>query len=350
MKFILEEIAYDPNSFLKLKGAAPWVKKIQIFLVDWFSRENNITVNTSGSTGIPTAIRIPKASINKSAEITNRYFDLNPGKVGLLCLPITYIAGKMMVIRALEGNWNLVLEEPSSCPLQKVNQEIDFVAMTPHQVECIIQEFPERLNDVKQMIIGGGAVSTALRKQLQGVNPICFQTYGMTETITHIALQQLNLKNQKDYFTALEEFLLDLDDRGCLVIEANHIYQKKVITNDIVNLIDFNKFEWLGRIDNVINSGGIKISPEVVEETIKDLIDSPFFITGRPDKDLGEKTVLCIESPIWKEQKKEQILKQIESRLHKYEVPRSFLFFDCFLYTPTGKIQRSKTLVRAERE
>lgn len=341
MHIIYNHKKYRPSAFLNLKTDKQWVLDIQELLQYYLNSNEAIHVMTSGSTGNPKSISLSKSSIKTSARITNRYFNLNEKENALLCLPAKYIAGKLMIARAIEADVDLIIEEPSSTPLAELSSKIDFVAMTPFQIGNILENDSSRLNSVETIILGGGPVSQSLRNELHQVHPICFQTYGMTETITHIALQQLNGADKSDRFQVLDEFKISKDVRDCLVIKADHIHQGHVVTNDIVEILDHKSFKWLGRYDNVINTGGIKVYPEVIESKIQGIIAKPFFIIGMDDDKLGQVVTLCLESDPFDS---DALLIKIKSKLDKFEIPRSILFFDCFQYTETGKIRRRPTL------
>jgi len=344
MKFIYLNKYYSIETLIELKTNKLWLRDIQSFLIKWSDQSESIKVNTSGSTGIPKSIELLKSSMRKSANITNNYFGLDTRSNALLCLPAKYIAGQMMIVRALVSNMDLIVEEPSGTPNTIQDLSLDFTAMTPMQVENILNNNGDALNLIKTIIIGGGAISSSLSNQLQNIDCHCYQTYGMTETITHIALQKINGNDKTDHFTLLEGFSIDQDNRGCLTISAGHIYGTHVVTNDLVEILNNQSFKWLGRYDNVINSGGIKIHPELVESKIQSILNMPYFIIGKANDLLGQEVVLCVESPSWESSVHADFLNQIKSRLSKFEIPRSILFFDCFLYTETGKIRRGATL------
>ena len=344
MQFIYLNNFYTWKELISIDTSEQWFIDIQSFLSNWFSDNKFINVNTSGSTGIPKTIKLPKNNIIHSADITINYFNLDASQTSALCLPAKYIAGKMMIVRALQSGMDLIIEEPSSSPLQLINKAIDFVALTPMQIENILDNNPDNLNLINKIIIGGGAVSPPLSDRLQDIKSLCYQTYGMTETITHIALQPINGTNKSDHLKVLDGFSIGMDDRGCLSISAEHIYEKHVITNDLVDIIDPKCFKWLGRYDNVINTGGVKVYPEVIESKIQSLIDHPYFIIGMDDDHFGQKVVLCIQADDQSSINQEHLLNQIKSRLSKFEIPRSIITFDCFLFTETGKIRRRATL------
>lgn len=341
MKLVYQNTSYSITSFLDFKSEDEWIIEIQEFLNNYLNNTDAIEVMTSGSTGDPKSIQLLKSSFRKSANITNQYFDLNNNSTALLCLPVKYIAGKLMIIRAMECDMNLVIEEPSSNPMKGLEDSIDFVAMTPFQLSNVLNQHPSSLDHVGTIILGGGPISKNLQSQIQELESRCYHTYGMTETITHIAIKPLNGSTKSEDFQVLDGFEIHQDDRDCLIIKADHIYNQKVITNDIVKILNPKSFKWIGRYDNVINTGGVKVYPEIIESKIQDLFDIPFFVIGSEDDQLGQKVTICIESVTTDQA---VLLKKIESRLDKFEIPRSFLFFDCFIYTETGKIKRQQTL------
>ena len=233
-------------------------KELHFFLKDWFSISHFIEVQTSGSTGTPKTIFLKKEFVINSAKATGTFLKLEKNTSALLCLPVQYIAGKLMVVRALTLGWHLDFFEPSSNPLKNVNKQYDFSAMTPMQLENSLS----KINLIKKLIVGGGAVSNQLKEKLKNISTKVFATYGMTETITHIALKQLNhLEVQPNFYTLLPNVTIYKDQKNCLVINAPKISESIIFTNDVVDLVATNQFEWLGRFDNVINSGGIKLHP-----------------------------------------------------------------------------------------
>jgi O-succinylbenzoic acid--CoA ligase len=266
-----------------------------------------------------------------SAIATGDFFDLKPGNSALQCLPVKYVAGKMMLVRAMILGLDLEFVAPSSHPMRNNEIDFDFVAMVPLQAQNSIQE----LQKVKKLIIGGAAVNKTLEKQLLKLKTEVYETYGMTETITHIAARKLGEKA----FTVLPDVTVSYDDRNCLVIHAPKISDEVIITNDIVELVNENQFIFLGRIDNVINSGGIKLIPEQIENKLMSKIQQRFFISSKSDDELGEKLILVVEGD------KVEFEHTIYEDLDKYEKPKEILFIPKFKETATGKIMRKETLV-----
>ena len=304
------------------------------FLKNWFSDDSFILVNTSGSTGKPKKIKLQKKQMINSAFATGNYFDLKENTSALLCLSVRYIAGKMMLVRALTLGWHLDVVETNSFPLKEIQKEYDFSAMVPLQLENSL----DKIHFIKKLIVGGGVVSSNLQEKIQSANCNVYATYGMTETITHIAIKKLNNINLKpSFYNVLPNVEIYKDGRSCLVIKALNVSDEIVFTNDIVDLISDTQFNWLGRYDNVINSGGVKLHPEIIEEKLTVIISNRFFVTGIPDEKLGKKLVLVVEG-----QRKEICFSN--SSLSKFETPKEVYFINEFIETETKKIQRSKTL------
>jgi len=331
--------------FLK-KGEA-YEQEIGNFLLAWLNDLNYIIVKTSGSTGIPKKIKIYKQHMINSAVATGRFFKVEEGTTALLCLPVAYIAGKMMLVRAMVLGWKIDLVPPKINPLDTLYKQYDFCAMIPLQLDNSLN----RLHLLKKIIVGGGTVSENLKGLVQGTKTKIFETYGMTETVTHIAARRINpkKKDKKDskLFKALPNISLSTDDRNCLVIKAPQLNDEIIITNDVVELKTYKKFYWKGRYDNVINSGGVKLFPEEIEAKLQLIIGYRFFITSIPDDVLGDKLILIIEDDYDKKKGKD-LLEVISSvtTISKFEIPKKIFFLSQFIETENGKIQRAKTLER----
>lgn len=319
-------------------------QELHLFLIDWFNNKSNIKVHTSGSTGKPKEILLEKKHLINSALATGTYFKVFDKTAALLCLPIQYIAGKMMVVRALTLGWHLTVIEPTSFPLQKINKSFDFAAMIPLQVENEINN----LNKINTIIVGGAPISKTLKNKLRLVKSNLFETYGMTETCTHVAVKQINhfKNNDEQVFKALPNVKFKIDERKCLVIEAPNIISEKIITNDVVQLISDKEFTWKGRFDSVINSGGIKLFPEEIENKLTEIIKIPFFVCGIRDEKLGEKLVLIIEES--NQNLKESLFSAILNNHHltKFEKPKEIILVSEIIFTGNKKINRTETLKR----
>ena len=328
-------IALEKNDLLRLaydfiKEGEDFEKITGKFILDWFNSNSFISVTTSGTTGAPKKIKIEKQAMVFSALATAEYFDLNAGNRVLNCLSTNYIAGKMMLIRSFVLGFEMDFVKPTSNPLKNNNKFYDFVAMVPLQVENSINE----LVNVRKLIIGGSKINQNLKNQLLGLSTLVFETYGMTETITHIAARKIN----DNYFSVLPNVTISKDNRNCLIIDAPRISDSTITTNDVVNIISNSQFELLGRIDNVINSGGVKLFPEQIEMKLAHKIQTRFFVTGIPDDQFGELLALIVEgSPIPFED-------DIFNDLLPYEKPKTIHFLSNFLETESGKIKRAATL------
>lgn len=315
-------------------------------LIDWFSSSDHMMVNTSGSTGKPKQIELRKEYMINSAKATGDFFDLKEKTTALCCLPIEYIAGKMMMIRALTLGWHIDVVDPSSEPLKDLDKFYDFSAMVPLQLRNSLNQ----LNLIGTLIVGGGAVSSDLEKGIQSLSTKIYATYGMTETITHIALKPLNITSsevERSHYKTLPNVSISTDSRNCLVIEAPKVSDDKVITNDIVEILTENEFKWKGRFDNVINSGGVKLHPEEIETKLSNLISSRFFVAGIPDSILGEKLILIVEGI--EGDFDPSLLQDLRGNsLNSYQIPKAIYYVSQFVETETGKIQRPETLKRVK--
>lgn len=340
--FKLNGKSYTLSKFINLAEAMQFEgdeeeKILADFLLNWLYPKDTILANTSGSTGSPKTITLDKTKMIASAQATGDYFGLNEGTKALHCLSANYIAGKMMMVRALYLGWDIDVVTPNKFPLPQTNFNYDFAAMVPLQLQNSLKD----LHRVKKLIVGGAAVSPSLQKEIQELPTEIFATYAMTETITHVAIKKLNHRSEQeifdDAFEALPNVHFSSDNRNCLIIDAPDVANTKVVTNDVVNLISSTKFNWLGRIDFVINSGGYKVHPEHVEQILELVIKAPFFVTSLPDESLGEKVILIIEG-------KEETFPEIDYvDLHPYEIPKEVYFIDKLVYTTTGKIQRDQS-------
>ena len=316
-----------------IKEGEPYERAVGDFLLDWFDHKNYIDMQTSGTTGTPKMIRIEKQAMVNSAIATGEFFDLGMDIHVLHCLPTQYVAGKMMLVRAFILGWDLDLVAPAANPLERNDHQYDFAAMVPLQAKASL----EKLANIKKLILGGAKVSKELSQQLMEVPSQVYETYGMTETITHIAAKRIG----EEAFTVLPNVKISEDERHCLVIDPYAICNEPIITNDVVQVISETQFIWLGRYDNVINSGGVKLFPEQIEEKLSGLIDRRYFVKGVPDEKLGERLVLVIEGePL-------TIDKAIFNSLGKFEKPKDILFVDKFAETESGKVQRDKSMASA---
>jgi len=322
----------------KLSFKTEFEKKVIFFLEEWFSKQETVNVQTSGSTGTPKIFAIQKKNMINSAEMTCNFLGLKEGDTALICLPIEYISGKMMVVRSLVRKLQLTVADPSVKPIADLETEIDFCAMTPLQVENSL----DKIHLIKNLIIGGAGVSENLKaklvknKEQTASTNFIFETYGMSETLSHIALKQL-MPQAEDYFTIFENVEISKDERGCLKIFAPDVNPEVLQTNDLVEIKEGNQFRFLGRLDNVINSGGAKIFPEELEALVKKEISNEAVFIGVEDELLGQKLVLVIEGKESEEITKEIMEIPFEKSFYR---PKEIIFIEKIPRTPNGKINR----------
>jgi O-succinylbenzoic acid--CoA ligase len=336
----INHTTYPGDEVLQLPARLIGVE-LKRFLTDWYSDRSYIWVQTSGSTGTPKKMKVSKQAMVTSARRTLKFFGLRPGMSALLCLPVSYIAGKMMVVRALVGELNLVCIKPSGHPLSSVREAIDFAAFTPMQMINEIQAAGSRLSFLKKVIIGGGKVSELLDRQLQEQPFEAYETYGMTESLSHIALRCINGENRQTAFEPLEGVKIQADDRGCLVAAVDGIVDEPIVTNDLLELYHDGSFIILGREDNVINSGGIKILPERVEMKIQHLFSQPIVITSLPHEKLGQQIILVVEGKV---ADPKGLYEAIKNNVGKYECPAHIYTVPEFPRTASGKIIRGDVI------
>lgn len=322
---------------------------LEDFLSEWNNGSDRVLVHTSGSTGKPKPMLVEKKRMLNSARITCDFLGLKPGDSALLCMSLDYIAGKMVVVRSIERHLHLISVSPSGHPLKDVNEEITFAAMVPMQVYNTLQVPEEwaRLCRIRHLIIGGGAIDEALEQKLKALpgDIAIWSTYGMTETLSHIALRRINGAEASEWYQPFDSVRISQTDEGCLVIDAPQVCAEPLVTNDIVEIESYiyNKVEKLrfrikGRKDNVICSGGIKIQIEEVEALLKPYLEKPFMIAKKKDGKFGEIAVLLTEDE--EIEKVEATVRRLLSD-HKYWIPREFLHVDQLPLTETGKPKRA---------
>jgi len=322
------------------------------FAQSWLQGQASFTLPTSGSTGTPQTITLTRLQMQASAQRTANALALHTHKTALLAINPTYIGGKMMVVRAIESGLALTGIPPTSNPflaLQKSIQLQDFIALVPAQLHAIANETPRllpRLNESKAIILGGGAVDEALSSIIQTLDVPVYNTYGMTETVSHIALKRLNGTGKTAYFQALEDITLAIDGRNCLKIKGDITQEAWLQTNDVVQLLDNQRFVWQGRADNTLNTGGIKVQIEVLESKIAVLLanmhlPTHFAVAGVPDAKWQQKIVLFLELPALPAPVLENLRATFKTTLLRHEVPKEIYFVTNFPRTETGKIRRT---------
>lgn len=341
----------------KLVGTySDYFESVKLFINEW-QNTKVLVVQTSGSTGKPKTIHLEYEQVLASINQTQKAFDLNNEDVLVCNLPISYIAGKLMILRALELNCTCIVLEPSANPLLSFPDEakalLDFnnknalFAFVPLQIEEIIKYEVCRtiVSAGKAVLLGGTAVNDDLALQIQTLDVPIYATYGMTETVTHVALRRLNGVFKSDFYTFLEGIEHGINEANCLKIKGKTTNNLWIQTNDIIEFKGENSFKIIGRVDNVINSGGVKLHPEIIENKISAIfkaqkITNVFFCYGISDILLGQKLVLFIEG---KFSAIETLFKILKSELPKFEIPKEILVLPIFSKTHTGKIDRKKT-------
>jgi len=335
------------------------------FCMEWQSNKGEFIVHTSGSTGIPKPISLTRKQMQNSVSSTAEALDLKQNERFLICLNIEYIAGKMMLVRGMELNAEMIIVPPKRNPLEDFDEKMwfDFAAFVPMQLQTILDESPEKIAILRQMkaiIIGGAPISYSLLKKISATKALnrvpIYSTYGMSETVTHIALKRLNNKGRgkgkkeiSDTYKTLPNVKIRTDERGCLVISAPHTLGKEIITNDLVTIKSESEFEWLGRADFVINTGGVKVFPEKIESFIERAfyelaLQRRFFVSSMPDETLGEKVILIIEGLPFSKKFENDLLHNLKTNLPAFHTPKHFFYLSEFVMTQTDKIDRKKSV------
>ena len=315
------------------------------FIEEWYNDSEYVEVKTSGSTGEPKRMMVEKRRMLNSARITCDFLGLKPGDTALLCMSTDYIAGKMMVVRSIERGLKLIEVSPSGHPLNNVqcsmfNVQLSFAAMVPMQVYNSLQvpEERERLMAIRHLIIGGGAIDDAMEAELRKFPNAVWSTYGMTETLSHIALRRISGPEASEWYIPFPTVKLSTTDEGCLVIDAPEVCADTLTTNDIVELKPDGRFRVMGRKDNVICSGGIKIQIEEVERELKPYVRVPYIISKKKNEKFGEIVVLLTEGDT------DEARAICEKYLPKYHRPKLYQHVDQIPLTETGKPARKKIL------
>ncbi|WP_162052463.1 AMP-binding protein [Pontibacter pamirensis] len=351
-KFYYDEIAaYSFRNSIPLDG---YESKTLEFCRNWLTGVQEFPIMTSGSTGVPKTIYLTRQQMEASARRTIKLLRLEKGDCALVCLNTEYIAGMMMLVRAFKADLNIIIVDPVSNPLSLVNREeqLDFASFVPLQLQTILQEMPEalpQLNRMKGILVGGAPISATLQRELQQIKPPVCLTYGMTETASHIAIRRLNGSEATDYYQVLDDIQIGIDKRGCLTIKGDITNNELLVTNDIVELLTPSRFRWIGRADNTINTGGVKVQVESVETAISEALagieNAPrFFVAAQPDELLGDKIVLLLEGKPLSEAAEKELFSRLQMRLKKYEVPKEIIYSPTFSGTATGKVSRQNTL------
>ncbi|MFN8286509.1 MAG: AMP-binding protein [Chitinophagales bacterium] len=329
-----------------------WKQTIWQLIADWYNPSvTHIEVHTSGSTGTPKAIKHSKKAMINSAMATCRYLQLTPGNTALLCLPAGKIGGIMMIVRSIVNRMQLVCIEPSTNPIAALPDDvkIDFAALTPMQLYPVQNSYElfRKAEKIECIILGGSEIPAGLTASIQKMANRVYATYGMTETISHIALKRLNGKAAEQYYSVLDGIEMSVNEQDCLLINAPALEVDKLQTKDVVRLYEGKQLDWLGRLDNVINTGGLKVYPEQLEETMRGQMLVPFFIAGEPDEKTGQRVVLVIEKEVITE-KEFKLLTDYLHTIQPHIRPRELLLVPRFVKTANGKLKRRETLQAVE--
>lgn len=319
----------------------PWQKEIATFVEEWNSEAVSFSMHTSGSTGTPKIIQHSREALIQSALRTNQFFKLDVTSFFFLCLPIQHIGGRMMLIRAIVAKAKIVCVAPTSNPLsaEVFSLPITFAAFTPMQCFDILQhkQSATLFSSIHHVIIGGGKISDALLTLLKNRPNAIYETFGMTETISHIALRSI-APITENYFQCLEGISVATNEESLLQIKVDD--QEAISTNDVVEIIDSTRFRWLGRQDDVINTGGIKVFAHQIESKLQSKFSVPFFITAMNDDKFGQRVVLVLQS----QEVAESLTKSSFETLSNYERPKSIFVLKQFEYSALGKVLKKSSI------
>lgn len=314
-------------------------RSVELFADAWKNNVPEFAVQTSGSTGVPKTIVLKREQLRASAQRTLRFFDISAGTSALLGISPETIGGKMMIVRALEGDLHLRITHPSDDPLQSIPiaQTPDFCPLVPMQVLRIAERSPQQLNHIQTILLGGSPLPASMENRLKNLHERCFLGFGMTETVSHIAVRKMG----NPVYTALKGVHLAEND-GNLVISDEELGIRGLVTNDSVELIDSTHFRWLGRSDFAINSGGIKIHPESLERVLSEIVHIPFFIASEPDDTFGEKCIMIADDH-GSIPSENEIRLWCRKHAGSYTAPRA-IYRTSVVFNRGGKINRRATL------
>ena len=344
----------------RIRGYPEHLKEVIDLLRKWHYNQQRFFIKTSGSTGKPKSIRIEREDIARSAQATAKYFGIQEGDTALLALSPTTIGGFMMVMRAMVNEWNLYVASPASNPLEEIQSAVSlsFAAFVPMQMAKILEKNDQKelylLNQMKAIILGGAPVNRHLHEKIKNLAVPVYHTYGMTESISHIAAKRLNADNgnETETFSIIPGNSVTTDEKGRLIITQLHEKIKHLVTNDIVEIVNKNEFRYLGRYDNMINSGGVKVLPEKVEKQLqeawKESVSNEvpeFLVFGKEDSTLGERVTSLVEGKHPGEEFIQKFNNQLKKQLHPYEIPKELIFECQFKYTPNEKLDRKGTIM-----
>lgn len=349
MEIIFNHKCFELANINLIAKEKPMYSGLINFINEWINQKQEFSFQTSGSTGTPKNTKITRSQIEASVNMTKKALELSPDDNVLVCLNPEYIATIMMVARCLILDLNMIIVEPSSNPFRYLSEErrIDFASFVPFQIEEIFKNSDaRRLVKIKNILIGGAAISNQLIENLKSIDTKIYQSYGMTETVSHIALMNLHTE---DNFHCLEGIKIRKNENDCLAIQGKVTNNLWIQTNDIIDLKSKSEFKWLGRLDNVINSGGIKIFPEELEKHSSRVLDqfhfkNNFFFYGKKDEIFGEILCLIFEEKVPEQTILETLQNSIIKRFSKYYLPKEIRAIDRFATTNSGKVKRKETV------
>ena len=341
-----EEMPYICKKLKDIYGENSFEVSVGEFLTEWFNGNHLLKVHTSGSTGTPKELWVEKERMINSARLTVSFLGLKQGDSALLCMPLPYIAGKMVVARSIIAGLNLIPVKPCGRPLEHIAEIPDFAAMIPMQVYNSLRNSSDRekLKQIKHLIIGGGAIDDNMAEELRTFPNAVWSTYGMTETLSHIALMRLSGKEASSWYTPFDNVSISLSEDDTLIIHAQSVNPDILVTNDIAEINDKGQFRIIGRKDNIINTGGIKVQIEKVETELKPILpDTEFMITSVKDEKFGERIVILISGNTT-----EQTINDAISVLPQYWRPKQIIRCNNLPLTGTGKPDRANARKLAE--
>jgi O-succinylbenzoic acid--CoA ligase len=318
-------------------------KDVWKFIQHWFDDKTLITVYTSGSTGKPSEKKIPKRWMQSSAKATGKALGLHAGQSALLCISAQHIGGMMMIVRSLELGMNLIIQDPSRMP--DTYAQMDFTAMVPLQVKSLLEEGND-LSKFGTLIIGGAPIDSKTEAKLRSIQTPVFATFGMTETVSHVALRRLSGKLATNVFQTLPGIKVSKDKDERLVIEIAQMDNMSLLSNDLVEIIDDTHFVWKGRVDNIINSGALKINPESLESELAKALKIPFFIHKEEDETYGDVAVICLEGEEINEDVLEEAFQSVSDSRRR---PKIAYLIPKFIWTSNGKLRRGQTFAQEKR-
>lgn len=348
-EFSYDALQQTPTPPVSLNG---YEARVLELLRQWLTGAQEFGLRTSGSTGQPQLIVLKRRQLAASAARTGDYFDLGPGDRALVCLNCEFIGGKMMLVRGLERHLHLTIVEPHADPFDSVpaDAEFDFAAFVPLQLRAVLAAGrAPRLDKMRAILVGGAGVEPSLLREIQQLKVPVYLTYGMTETASHMALRRLNGPEASRHYRVLPGLHLGQDERGCLTVRGDVTDDQLIVTNDRIELLDKHTFDWLGRVDFVINSGGVKVQAEKVEQVLDVALaelgqSRRAFVAGQADERLGQAVTAYVEGAALPPPAERRLLALLGARLGKYELPKAVVYVPAFRTTASGKLDRAATL------